>query len=317
MFQIRRFHNTDPPHLAEIWRSQPTQRAIAQPITTALLEQCVFAKNYFDPNGLLVATKDGKPIGFVHAGFGPSDCGSTLDCDFGTTYQIRVHSDHKDANIEDALLKASEEYLTGQGAKVLYGGGLLPMNGFYLGLYGGSELPGVLDSDSLQQEIYTRNEYRPIDRTPVMHCDLSLFQPPISRSSRECLRNNYVEVTPDPSPKSWWTGNTFGCFDRVNYNLMNRKTHVSAGEAHFWYMEPLAVTWGMRVVGLDHLEVHPDMRKKGMATSLLTQSFCDLRQDGVTLVETQTMINNEPALELYHKLGFIEVDRGTVYRKDA
>jgi ribosomal protein S18 acetylase RimI-like enzyme len=54
-----------------------------------------------------------------------------------------------------------------------------------------------------------------------------------------------------------------------------------------------------------------------MATCLLSNILSDLRQQGVALVEAQTMQNNEPALELYRRLGFFEVDRGSVYRKDA
>jgi hypothetical protein len=79
VFQIRPFRNSDPPHLATIWRSQPPQRGLAQPINASLLELCVFSKQFFDPEGLLVATRDEVPVGFAHAAFGPNDDCSCLD----------------------------------------------------------------------------------------------------------------------------------------------------------------------------------------------------------------------------------------------
>ena len=48
---------------------------------------------------------------------------------------------------------------------MLYGGAVWPLDPFYLGLYGGSGLPGVLDSDTVARELYRLHGYDPIDRT--------------------------------------------------------------------------------------------------------------------------------------------------------
>ena len=44
--------------MAEIWRDQPPQRGLMQPVTAGILEQFVFSKPYFDPDGLIVALSD-------------------------------------------------------------------------------------------------------------------------------------------------------------------------------------------------------------------------------------------------------------------
>ena len=284
-------------------------------MTAALLEQYVYSKLYFDPAGLIIATKNDVPIGFAHGGLGSDETGGRLDTQDGMTYQVLVHADHADTAIEDELLHRSEAHLQSGGVSVLYGGGIRPLNSFYLGLYGGSELPGILDSNPTQQALFSRCGYRTISRVVVLHCDLALFRLPISWQVRECGRRCRILPIPDPAPKSWWEAVTTCCFDRIAYGLYERGVDAPCGEARFWFMEPLGVTWGMKAAGLYALEIDPNRRRLGMATCLLGQALTDLRQQGVAVVEAQTMQENEPALALYRKLGFVIVDHGSVFRK--
>src|SRR6188508_1957332 len=103
-------------------------------MTAAILEQLVFSKPYFDPEGLIMLLSDERPIGFVHAGFGANDDQSGLATDTGTTYQLMLRADRRNDALADELLTRSEEYLRGRGAKVIYAGGIRPLNAFYLGL---------------------------------------------------------------------------------------------------------------------------------------------------------------------------------------
>ena len=164
VYNFRPFRNSDPPWIAEIWRDQPPQRGLAQPVTAAILEQLVFSKPYFDPEGLIMLLSDERPIGFVHAGFGANDEQSGLTTDVGTTYQLMLRADRRNDALADELLAQSEEYLRDRGAKVIYAGGIRPLNAFYLGLYGGSELPGILAGDHVFNEACRRRGYREIDR---------------------------------------------------------------------------------------------------------------------------------------------------------
>src|SRR4051812_40528586 len=115
-------------------------------MTAILLDRLVFSKPYFDPLGLIVATENGQPIGFAHAGFGPTEDESALSNELGASILTIVSPHPDEAKIAATLITGSEKYLRDQGAKVLYAGGMRPLNAFYLGLYGGSELPGILDS---------------------------------------------------------------------------------------------------------------------------------------------------------------------------
>ena len=84
----------------------------------------------------------------MHAGFGANDEQTALSTDIGTTYQLMLRADHRNDHAwPTSCLTRSEAYLRDRGAKVIYAGGIRPLNAFYLGLYGGSELPGVLAGD--------------------------------------------------------------------------------------------------------------------------------------------------------------------------
>ncbi len=72
MPSYRTFRNTDPPLLTALWRSRAGQSGLLQPLSVDVLEQLVFAKLYFDYEGLSIACDGDRAVGFAHAGFGPN-----------------------------------------------------------------------------------------------------------------------------------------------------------------------------------------------------------------------------------------------------
>ena len=88
-------------------------------------------------------------MGFVHAGFGPDvpvDPARPLELnhELGTVAMLVVEPDLDDRELVLGLISEAERYLRERGAKVIYAGGLFPLNPFYWGIYGGSEGCGVL-----------------------------------------------------------------------------------------------------------------------------------------------------------------------------
>ena len=103
----------------------------------------------FEAAGLIVAEREGRIVGFVHAGFGPDvpvvrRRPLQLSHEVGTVAMLIVEPGPDDHDIALGLLAAAEDYLRARGAKVLYAGGLFPLNPFYWGIYGGSEGTGIL-----------------------------------------------------------------------------------------------------------------------------------------------------------------------------
>jgi GNAT superfamily N-acetyltransferase len=316
VYTFRPFRNSDPPRLAEIWRDQSPLRGRAQPVTAGLLEQLVFSKPYFEPAGLIVALCDNVPVGFAHAGFGANDDSSGLSTDMGTTYQLLMRAEYRDGALAAELLARAENYLRERGAKIIYGGGIRPLNGYYLGLYGGSELPGILIGDTPFSEACLQNGYREIDRVMIVQLELAGFRPPVGRTLRQLRREMNCQEIHSPPARTWWEACTTGAFERVRFMLTRPSSCEPVADVWFWDVEPLSTVWGAPAAGMFDLHVATGQRRRGMALFLLGEALDRLRNRGVLLVEAQTMKHNVPALALYEKLGFRKVDEGVVYRKE-
>jgi ribosomal protein S18 acetylase RimI-like enzyme len=317
VYRLRPFINSDPPHLAAIWRSQPAQRGVLQPISAALLEYGVFSKMHFDPAGLIVALgEDGVPCGFVHAGFGPGDEGASVDTTLGTTHVLMIRGGDVNPALADELLVASEAYLRGRGASVIYGGGINPLNSFYLGLYGGSELPGVLQTDAALLSACRRADYREVDRVQIMVCDLASSRPPVSRELRLIKRTTQVLEQIDPPARSWWDASVWGGLQRDCFTLLDKTQNRIVASAAFWDMQPISAGWGQSTAGLYEMYVEPELRRRGYASYILGEAIRTLRRRGIAAIEAQTMAANQAARDFYTKLGFVDVDQGIVFRKD-
>lgn len=288
-----------------------------QPMSGDLFERLVLSKPYFDNAGLIVAEDQGKLVGFVHAAFGPHNNQQSLSQAVGVTCMLMVRPEYRRLGIGKQLLLRSEQYLQDKGAGTLMGGGMRPLHPFYLGLYGGSEMPGVLDSDVQAQKLYAASGYREVARCLVLHRDLNGFRPPVNRQQMQIRRKVKTQVLRDPPAANWWDACSFGNFERTRYDLVECDAGAAVATATFWSMEPLSTSWGVRAVGLINFEVSPDRRREGLATYLLCEAFRQLLEEGVQLVEAQTPKQNEAATKLYLHLGFQMVDQGAVYQKDV
>jgi len=288
-----------------------------QPVSAPLLEYSVFSKMHFDRQGLIVATKNEIPVGFVHAGFGPSEDNCSIDTSMGTTLLLMMRQGMESDSLADQLLAASEDYLRSRGANVFYAGGLKPLNSFYLGLYGGSEIPGVLHSNESLRSACSRRGYSESARVNINHCDLTQFRPLVTRKVRQLKFNTRVQETTDPLADNWWEACVWGSHERDRFELVDKRKDRVLATASFWDVQPLSMSWGVCTAGLFDLHVEPDCRRQGCASLLLNEAFRMLRRRGVSMVEAQTMETNETAIAFYAALGFSEIDHGVIYRKGA
>lgn len=63
--------------------------------------------------------------------------------------------------------------------------------------------------------------------------------------------------------------------------------------------------------------VAPDARRQGVAKALLEAAFVETRLRGGNTVFLEVATGNSPALELYRRLGFVEVGRRRRYYPDS
>ncbi len=314
----RTFRNTDPPILAELWRSRAGQPGLLQPVSPDLLEQLVFAKLYFEYGGLVLAFDDGRAVGFAHAGFGPNENQTWFSTETGVICVVVVRPDYPQAGeLAGGLLERCEGYLCQHGPKVLYGGGALPWAPFYLGLYGGSELPGVLDSDAPLQQTYLSRGYEVVEHTLLFHRDLSGFESVIDRQQMQIRRQMVVEVTSDAAPRTWWEASILGQFELTRFDLLPRGGGSPVASATFRGMDPGAATAAGRASGLIHFHVEEGYRQRGVAIFLLSEAFRQFIRQGIMRVECQVPENDAPAVATLRKLGLQVIETGRLFRKPA
>ena len=226
MTRFRPFRNTDPPALAELWNRGIPEHATARPIRPHELDSHAFGRINFEAAGLIVAERHGRIVGFVHAGFGPDapvDPAKPLAIsqEIGTVAMLVVEPDLDDRDVVIGLIREAEDYLRSRGAKVVYAGGVYPLNPFYWGIYGGSEGCGVLSMHHPFHHVLLERGYQPAFITVLLEADLSVPEP---RDPRGVLirRQVHVEFQDDALPSDWWQGLALGDFQLLNVRLVVR-----------------------------------------------------------------------------------------------
>ncbi|MHB9081050.1 MAG: hypothetical protein ACYC3X_26555 [Pirellulaceae bacterium] len=317
MIEYRPFRNLDPPALCEIWRNHPPIRALFQPMTPAVLEDTVLSKPFFDREGLIVATDNQRPVGFVHAGFGPNAVGSALDPSIGATCMLMVSHHDQRADIVNELLRHSEAYLRERGARSLCGGGTTDLAPFYAGLYGGCSVPGILESDLEMISLFRGAAYVERSRCLILQRSLVGFRPVVDRQQIQYRRLYEVEPLEDPLPRTWWEACTEGQTDRFAFVARPRNGGEACATVVLWNMEPLASSWGVHARGLTHLDVAPNPEREGLAIFLIGEALRLAALDGVTLIEAQIpAVDESMRLILVGKLGFQLVEQALELRKE-
>lgn len=312
MIGYRSFRNEDPVKLADIWRSAALGPGALQPMTASLLEEAVFSKPYFDRDGLVVACDDGRPVGFAHAAFGPNGPQTAIDTGTGATLLVVVAEHAATDELAAGLIARCEEYLRRRGATTLLGGGSSGMRSFYLGLYGGADLPGILDSSLRMRRAFEQAGYVASERIAVLRRPLAGFRPPVNRVQLALRRETRLRGMDEPPRTSWWEAATLSAIAIRRYELLGPGDEP-LGSATYWSMQPFAGTLGVTAAGLLHLGVEPGRRRQGLGHHLLAESLHHLAQEGVTMAEAQVPATNAAALGLFAKLGFQTVEQGTVF----
>lgn len=314
MIGFRCFRNDDPPQLAEIWRAAELGPNAVQAMSPALLETAVFSKPSFDRGGLVVACDGGRIVGFAHAAFGPRTDRAGIDTRCGTTALVVVPPHAERVAIGAGLLEQCEHYLRGRGAEHLRGGGTPESCGLYRGLYGGCDLPGVLDSTPAMQAVFHAAGYAEADRIDIMRRSLVAYRPPVNRVHLAIRRSTVVHAVDEPCRRDWWEAATTSGLSLRRYELRTPDEKL-LGTATYWDMQPLASAWGVNAAGLLDVDVVEPRRRQGFASYLLGESLHDLAEEGVSVVETHVPRSNPTATGMFEKLGFQRTDGGILFAR--
>ena len=93
---------------------------------------------------------------------------------------------------------------------------------FYLGLYGGSDLPGFLASDADAEPFLTRQGYRVADTTLVLHRRLDKPLTLADPRFAACRRQYEVRMAPRGKGGTWWREGVLGPVELLEFHLTEK-----------------------------------------------------------------------------------------------
>lgn len=290
-------------------------------MSPAILEQHVLSKPYFDRQGLILAVDGSVPLGFVHVGFGANQQQDEVNESIAVVSMLMVSKstvpeEMDRRSIAATLLEQAEAYAQSRNSRVLLGGGAFPNNPFYLGLYGGSRLPGILAEDEFSCRVFKDAGYQVDAENGIWQRELAGFRTVTNRQQMQIRRSYNVQAGFDPNPKTWWEACTLGHAERTRFELYHRGSDAHCGEVTFWDMQPLATHWGVSAAGMFDIWIQPELRRQGLATFLIGEALRQLKENGATVAEVQTRMDNSSSIALFEKLGFEKIDRGILFFKN-
>ncbi len=307
---FRSFRNADPPHLAALWQSCEPQTGLRQGVDCSMLEDVVFSKRYFNPDGLIVAENEGRIVGFVHAGLGLNKARTALSRQRGVISMLIVAPKFRRQGIGTALLHRGERFLAEQGVRTVQIGEWGRLAPFYTGIYGQSLCPGIL-ANSPAVAFCRATGFEARFETRLLELDLGRFRSPVDRKLLQVRRTVDVQCTYDPIPADWWEACKFGVLERVLFELSPRTGGPAKVRSLFWYH----TSDDLGQVSLVSITSDPESRRLGWGTFLLSEALKHLQGSGFESVAALCRATNQPVQGLLKKLGFREVNRGIVFRK--
>ncbi len=312
MPSIRTFRNTDPPKLVEIWNEAFPNRGAVRLNGSLPLEQYVFAKATFDPQGFFVAEEGDVVLGFGHAALSqaPDDEGPV-----GVVCAIAVRASARSRGVGSDLLRHAEQYLSQRGAKKIQAGGYRPHNPFYTGLYGGCELPGILESERLAEPFFLHRGYQVQERVGIFQRSLSLKLNLVDTRFQALRQRFDLQAGTPRTLQSWWRECCIGAIDPIELIVVDRSVNQLAGRCYAWEMEGFAHRWGKACVGIFDFEVLPPYRRSGLGKLFLTQLMKQFQDQFFEIVEIHLPDSNRNAVEFLTNLQYQKIESGQVFAK--
>ena len=324
VIEYRTFRNYDPPQILRLWEQAGLGHGAAQELSNDMSFDMVnYAQTYFDRNGLILAVDSGTPVGFVHAGFGCSADGNTLDYSTGIICAVVVEPGHRRQGIGRELVSRGEAYLKGKGATQILAGPSRQKDPFYFGLYGGARPAGFLQSDESAAPFFTSIGYEPASRYAITSRQMSDRDPVHFRTTM--IRRKWELLLVDrPDPCSWWWMCRYGRLDAV-YCVLTPKTGRGASVGAqapvagvtIVGLDAYSNSWNEQAIGLVDLWVDESYRRQGFGQALLLEVVKRLRKETVTRLTANVEDDDIAAKKVFESVGFSKIDEGVVYKASS
>ena len=325
MLTIRSFRNEDPPRLLTLWhKTQQRQNGFSPlfPLSLNQLQTQILGLPMLDNRSIMLALEGDTPVGYIHTTCAPVDDGHSFDPTTGQICFLCVDPGYHDASgAATALIRAGEDYLSGLGARKIFGGSPSPSAPFYTAFYSGGEALGFLHSDKIVVQAFHEMNYQIHQKTAWFHFDLRNYSPEITLETIGYYAELAIEIREVSETKTWWEGCILSngiWFDATAYLVQTNRpiarlrTRISYPDTESF----LAMYGGTWLASLMELRAHPDYATHDIKKYLLEEVIRYLAtQKHVVQIEAHAT-EDSPLFTLLCSLSWQERDSGSVFVKN-
>ena len=311
---LRPFRNGDPPGLVRLWNAAGLGRGAVRGLTVDVFDHLVIAQQHFRPACVTIAEEEApdgrrRAAGFALSGFAPARP------ETGVVEAVVVHPDLRGRGIGRRLMGAAVDSLRDRGATRTLAGPGPAEAPFLVGLYGGSEPAGFLDSDPAARPFAEACGFR--ERTRYAVLQRPTETPERTGFQALAARRHSALRTAAANPGDRWWATRFGRLDTLRFELAPRedarKGAATAGITLIG-LDLYGPGWSRRAVGLRDLSVGPGGSAAHLQ-ALVSEVTRKLREEAVDLLEIHADAADGPALARLARMGFEPVDHGTTFER--
>lgn len=311
MITFRKFRNSDPPLLTEVWNESLLGRGAVRLRSSTAFDRFVLAKPYFDPEGLILAMEDGRCLGFAHAGLVLNQQPT-----HGVVSLLAVRPTFRKRGVGSGLLEQCETYLKKKDAQEIFAGYAGSKSPFYFGLYGGSDAPGFLTSDESAEPFFRKRGYKVHARTAVLHGEIGQVVRSVDPRFAYIRQRFNLRARTPKDVGNYATECVLGQVDPLEFFVDDKGTADIAARTFVWEMEGFTWRWGKPSLGVVGFQTLPNYRRQGLGKFLLLHMLRHFMDQYFELAELQVAESNQHGLKFLQTLGFNIVDMGQVFKKD-
>ena len=306
MTQIRPFRNSDLPSLARVWVEHWSAVNEAPMVSTAIIEQAILSRTFFEKPNLFVAENDGSVEGWTHFLPDPLD-------ESNAVIGIMCFSPNGLNNC-DELLSAAETVIRQRGFQRISVG---PIRDALLGYSGLPPLGhgiGIPSTDVRTASLLSRNAYSPERSIARLTASTNPYRMPVSREALQLRRSTRVQ-TEHWFPADPRQASAMAHLDIENYQLVNHRTSEVLATVNLWFSDPEAQVMSCANAILDLNEIHSRGSIEPAESFLIGTVIQSLANRRVFSVETAVDSQQTELIEQLAKLHFSNIEKGQRWEK--
>jgi len=229
MLEIRPFSNADLPRLAMLWVIHHSVHRAAPAVTPAVWEQAIASRHFFDPQRLLVATENGKPVAWCQWFIGSQSTAYLAAICFDTSEAAELAAKAVLAHCQDQALNAGmTSMVVGVSKDSRWG---------YQGLDPVGQGVGVDVADDRTNQLLEDAGFEELQRIDRWEVGTADYRPSVSRESLALRRGTRIEPIASSEMNPAESAAMFH-FDIRRYRLMSTTGGEPLAMADLWLSDP-------------------------------------------------------------------------------